>query len=199
MNNIIYTIGHSNHSTEQFIGLLKRHGITAVADVRSHPVSRHNPQFNRESLEKDLKQTGIAYVFLGKELGARSENKNCYVDGKVQYELLSREPLFKEGIERILKGIEKYRIALLCAEKDPLNCHRTFLVGNSLRRLGVEITHILANGELETQLEAEKRLLKQLKMHEENLIESRDDILMKAFAIQSGRIAYKAHTPTAGR
>src|SRR5262245_42911466 len=93
----IYTIGHSNHPLERFIGLLQENNITAVANVRSNPYSRHNPQYNREQLASALRDRGIAYVFVGKELGARSDDPGCYVDGKVQYGRLSQTPLFQAG------------------------------------------------------------------------------------------------------
>lgn len=124
----VLTIGHSNHPIERFIGLLKQDGVTAVADVRSAPFSRHNPQFNKDSLQQSLSEAGIAYIFLGKELGARSNDRSCYEDGRVQYERLARTDLFLDGIERVRKGAEQYRIALMCAEKEPLECHRTLLV-----------------------------------------------------------------------
>src|ERR1700733_4659701 len=93
----IYTLGHSNQSLECFLFLLKEHNIGAVADVRSHPHSRSNPQFNRDELEDELKSHGVAYVFLGKELGARTDDRTCYKDGKVQYDSLARTELFGEG------------------------------------------------------------------------------------------------------
>src|SRR5260370_36793628 len=113
----VYTIGHSTHSTEKLIQLLAGHGVTALADVRSQPYSRINPQFNRESLRTELKTAGIAYVFLGRELGARAEDRGCYIDGQVQYDLLARTPLFQKGLTRIAQGISGHRVALMCAEK----------------------------------------------------------------------------------
>src|SRR5437773_2453789 len=115
----VFTIGHSAHDLEHFTALLVRHNVTAVADVRSMPYSRVNPQFNRETLKQHLLRAGIAYVFLGKELGARSEDPSCYVNGKVQYGLLAETDLFRKGLDRVCVGMHKYRLALMCAEKDP--------------------------------------------------------------------------------
>ena len=84
MTNAVYTIGHSTHSIEKLIELLKQQSISAVSDVRSRPYSRMNPQFNRESLKQALRTANIQYVFLGKELGARSEDRRCYRNGQVQ-------------------------------------------------------------------------------------------------------------------
>src|SRR4051794_8116259 len=98
------TIGHSTHSAARFVELLRQHHVTAVADVRSSPYSRHVPQFNRETLRSMLRENEIHYVFLGKELGARSTDPSCYVDGRVQYGRLATTSEFMEGIARILAG-----------------------------------------------------------------------------------------------
>ncbi len=155
-----FTIGHSNHPIEKFIELLRLHRIDALADVRSAPASRFNPQFNKKPLAASLKQAGIAYVFLGRELGARSEDPTTYENGRVQYRKLAATPLFRSGIERVEQGARKLRVSLMCAEKDPLDCHRTLLVSRALERDHVTVMHILADGTLESQHDAMRRLLK---------------------------------------
>jgi uncharacterized protein (DUF488 family) len=155
----LWTIGHSNHSIETFISLLHQHGVTAVVDVRSHPYSRRLPHFNKAPLQASLNEASIHYVFLGRELGARPEDLSCYLDGKALYERIASTELFSEGIQRLLKGAETYRIALMCAEKDPLTCHRTILICRQLRQFEISITHILGSGEVESHVELEKRLL----------------------------------------
>lgn len=189
---MIYTIGHSTHTIEHFLDLLMEHGITAVCDVRSAPYSRVNPQFNRETLRQSLKDAGVAYVFLGKQLGARSDDPSCYRDGKVQYELLAETRLFREGIKRLLQGSQKYRIALMCAEKDPLHCHRTVLVARNLIHHGIEIRHILANCDVESQEESDERLLKTLKMEPniDDLFRPREELIELAYRKQAHTIAY---------
>lgn len=191
MNGLLYTIGHSTHSIEAFLNLLQLHGITALVDVRSHPYSRYNPQFNREKLQSSLSSLDIAYVFLGKELGARSENPNCYRNGKVQFDLLALEPQFDIGLERVRKGMEKYRIAIVCAEKDPLECHRTILVGRHLNDQGVKLAHILSDGKIEYHCDTEKRLLLMHGLSEGDLFTSRAEMLSDAYGRQSRRIAYE--------
>ena len=156
----LFTIGHSNHSIEAFIALLQQHGVTALADVRSHPYSRYLPHFNQTPLKTALFDAGIRYVFLGRELGARPSDPTCYVDGKALYERIASTELFSQGIQRILKGAETYKIALMCAEKDPITCHRAILVGQHLREFTLDINHILRNGNLETHQHLEERLLK---------------------------------------
>jgi uncharacterized protein (DUF488 family) len=158
MEQTVYTIGHSTHQQEHFLALLLRHEITAVCDVRSKPYSRLNPQFNRELLKQTLKSNRIAYVFLGKELGAQSEDTSCYVGGKVQYDRLAQTELFQQGIQRLKGGMLGHRLAIMCAEKEPLECHRTILVARYLAGLGIEIQHIHATGELESHTDALDRL-----------------------------------------
>lgn len=190
MNSLVYTIGHSTHSTERLINLLVSHRITAVADVRSQPYSRINPQFNRENLQVNLKDAEIAYVFLGRELGARTEDPSCYVRGKVQYDRLARTDLFRQGIQRILTGMNTHQIALLCAEKDPLVCHRTILVGRHLVAQGVSLMHILETGELESYDSAVARLLRQFGIPETDLLRSHTEIVAEAFDRRANEIAY---------
>ena len=155
---MLYTVGHSNHPIDKFLDLLTGNGISAIADVRSQPFSRRFPQFNKERLAASLSACGIAYVFLGQELGARSHDESCYEDGQVQYQRLAATPLFKHGIDRVLTGAGKFRVALMCAEKEPLDCHRTLLISRALEQRGASITHILADGSVETQAQTMTRL-----------------------------------------
>src|SRR5208282_3924400 len=145
----IYTVGHSTNTFDQLVSLLRLHEITAVADVRSQPYSRLNPQFNKEPFKAALKECGLSYVFLGDELGARSPDPNCYINGKVQYELLGQTAAFKIGLERLQTGATKFRVAMMCAEKEPLICHRTILVSRHLHDRGFNVRHILGTGDLE--------------------------------------------------
>lgn len=186
----VLTIGHSTHSAEAFLALLRQHQVEAVADVRSSPFSRFNPQFIRESLEPFLKANGIRYVFLGKELGARTEDESCYDDGRVQYGRLAQTPLFQCGLERVLRGAVKYRVALMCAEKEPLECHRTLLVARALAEGGQPVLHIHANGHLEAHEAAMERLLDMVGLPREDLFRTRQQLLADALARQERRVAY---------
>lgn len=154
----IYTVGYSTHEWADFLSLLKNAKITAVADVRSHPTARLE-QYRRENLSPALRREGIEYVFLGDELGARREEEECYAEGRVDYELVAGLPAFKKGINRLKDGVKQYRIAMLCAEKEPLDCHRGLLIARHLSELGWQINHLLADGSVETHQEAEQRLI----------------------------------------
>jgi uncharacterized protein (DUF488 family) len=154
----VFTIGHSTHPIEAFVELLRRHGVTALADIRSVPRSRFNPQFNREALAQSLEAHGITYVFLGQELGGRPEDPALYLDGKVQYAWVAKTEAFQFGIARVVHGAEEFTLALMCAEKDPAGCHRARLVAPALAREGVVVRHILADGTIESHEELVLRM-----------------------------------------
>ncbi len=147
----IFTIGHSNHPLGHFLALLGRHGITALADVRSAPYSRFNPHFNRETLAGSLRDSGIAYVFLGAELGGKRPG--------VSYRDIAAGEEFKSGLARLREGAKQYRVAFMCAEREPLDCHRTLLVARHLKSSDLAIRHILADGTLEAHGATERRLV----------------------------------------
>jgi len=184
----IFTIGHSTHPIDAFIALLRQHGVTALADVRSAPYSRFNPQFNKDALVRELKVHGIKYVFLGRELGARTDDRSCYENGRVQYRRLALTELFRDGIERVLTGASKHRIALVCAEKEPLDCHRTLLVARALDEQGVEVRHILADGLLEPHRDTLERLLKIMGLAKDELFRSGEERIAEALKRQEVKV-----------
>lgn len=190
MKNIIFTIGHSTHSIEKFIELLKLHEINAIADVRSSPFSKMNPQFNREELKESMRDVGINYVFLGKELGARSNDPNCYINNKVQYEKIEKTDLFKSGINRVIEGSYLYRAALMCAEKEPLDCHRTILISRNLIKHGLDVKHVLADGSFESHEEVIERLMESFDIARDDMFLSNDEIQDIAYKKQAEKIAY---------
>lgn len=191
---LILTVGHSNHPFERFVELLQINVVDAVADVRSAPYSRFNPAYNRETLRADLKRHGIDYVFLGRELGARSEDPDCYRDGRVRYELLARTSSFHKGLERVLTGAKSRRVALMCAEKEPLACHRTILVARALTERGAKIGHILADGSMEDHEDTMERLLVVHGLTSSDLFKSRAELIDEACLLQERRIAYATDT-----
>ncbi len=199
----LFTIGHSNHTIEGFISLLQQHGVTALVDVRSHPYSRFLSHFKRKELQEALSTEKIDYLFLGQELGARPNNPHCYVMGKAVYEKIAATETFQKGIQKVLKKLEKHRIALMCAEKDPLTCHRAILVCQHLRHSNLQINHILKDGDLESHFDLEDRMLKkhgfivkgqpiQLSLFDNELskLPSREECLEKVYKLQGDEIAY---------
>ena len=186
----VLTIGHSNHTMEQFVQLLAANSVNAVADVRSSPYSQMHIQFNRETLAAALKDRGILYSFLGKELGGRPDDKSCYENGRVRYGKLAATPLFRSGLHRIISGARNFRIALVCAEREPLECHRTLLVAPELESAGVRVIHVHADGSTETHSDAMSRLLELHGLSDRDLFRSRPEMIEEACFRQQERFAF---------
>jgi uncharacterized protein (DUF488 family) len=187
----ILTIGHSRHSLERFIALLEKAGVTGVADVRSAPVSRFSPYFNKAALAASLAARGIAYEFCGKELGGRPDRAELYTKGVADYEKMAAAPEFRASLTRLMQVAEQYRFAAMCSEANPLDCHRCLLVGRALVEAGVEVGHILASGAVMPHAEAEDRLLQLAKLAEAGLLlSSRDERLAEAYRARAGKVAY---------
>ena len=194
----IFTIGHSNHPSETFLDLLHEHRIDVVADVRSSPYSRYNPHFNHQSLNDALENSGIDYVFLGGELGGRPMDRSCYdADGRVQFERLANTDQFDDGIRRVIWVSDERRVALMCSEKEPLNCHRTLLIAKVLEERGVPVTHILADGSLETHEATMNRLLDGFKLpHHGDMFRTRREVIADAIVRQVSKVGYVDSTTT---
>jgi uncharacterized protein (DUF488 family) len=154
---MIFSIGHSNHALGTFLSLLQQADIALVADVRSKPASRFCPQYNREVLEKSLKEAGIGYLFLGDALGGKPQDKNLWQGDRPDYAKVRASENFARGIAALLDAAKTQRVAMLCAERDPKDCHRFRLIGRSLTDMGVQVRHILMSGAVETQQEVEWR------------------------------------------
>jgi len=185
----LYTIGHSNLSLEEFIDILHRYDIQVIVDVRSHPYSRYLPHFSKKLLEQELIKHHIKYIFLGEQLGARPNNPDCYVNGKVVYAKIAATLSFTQGIEQLLKLANSAKTAIMCAEKDPINCHRSILICQHLKNNPeLEIIHILRDGNSETHQSLERRLLKCLQL---NLFSYHEDLIKQAYQNQGEKIAYK--------
>jgi uncharacterized protein (DUF488 family) len=187
---LVFTIGHSNHDWATFISFLRTWEIDAVADVRSSPFSRRAPQYIGENLKKGLRKQGIRYVFLGVELGGRSPDPADYDNGRVVYDRVARSERFLRGLARVQEGMKNHRLVLLCAERDPLECHRTLLICRHLRHPALAIRHILPNGAIEKHDETERRLLRLTGVHNHDIFVTHDQQLERAYEIQSNRVAY---------
>ena len=186
----VFTIGHSTHSYEHFLSLLRASGITAVADVRTTPFSRHFSHFNEGALRSELKLDGISYVFLGKELGGRPSGRSFYCDGVADYEKMAKTQMFASGIRRVIEGAKKFRIALMCSEHDPLDCHRCLLVGRSLREEGVKLIHILGDSSLVSHEAIEEKLLNLAGRSSDDLLMTASERLSAAYRDRSLKVAY---------
>ncbi len=153
------TIGHSNLPADQFLSRLKAHGVTAIADVRSVPFSRRFPWFSSRTLSERLQSKGIAYVTMGDALGGRPTSPALYCDGIADYEAMAGTAEFRAGLDRVMAAMMRYRVCLMCAEREPLDCHRCLLVGRAITSRGYSIGHILGDGSIEPHSATEERLL----------------------------------------
>ena len=156
----ILTIGHSNHALATFLDLIEGARVSVIADVRSRPVSRFVPHFNRKPLEAALAEHGISYLFLGRELGGRPDDPALLDAGKPNYAAMARTPDFAAGLTRVIEASTKERVALLCAERDPIDCHRFRLIARELNARQAGVAHILSTGEIEPHAETERRARK---------------------------------------
>jgi hypothetical protein len=195
--NSLFTIGHSNLEIADFLAVLAAHGVRTLCDVRSRPASFRFPQFNRESLESGLASAGIRYEFFGESLGGRPADPRVYhEDGLVDYASRRRAADFAEGIDRALALSRTNATALMCAEEDPLECHRFLMICPALLERGVTPVHIRRGGALESQSDAEDRLLV---LHGFDDVTStslfasgREDALRDALVLQSKDFAFRA-------
>jgi len=192
----VLTIGHSIHAWDGFLAILRSKGVTAIADVRSAPYSRYAPQFNRDALAASLQAADIAYVPLGKELGGRPADQALFSDGVADYERMAATPRFAAGLDRIVSGAARYRIAVMCSEQDPLDCHRCLLVGRRLRERGVNVRHILADGTIESHHAIERQLLAMTRMSDDDLFMDSAQRLSQAYRERSRRVAFVEQAAT---
>ena len=196
----VFTIGHSNHSSETFLDLLRKHEVDEVVDVRSSPASRHYPQFNHGVLSDMLERAGIGYVFLGGELGGRPADRSCYdEDGRVSYARLAETDLFDDGIGRVVRAADERRVALMCSEKEPLDCHRTLLLAGALEERGVAVEHILADGSAEKHGDTLNRLIDTFKLPRNgDMFRSRDEVIAEALDRRARKVAFVAEASPGG-
>jgi uncharacterized protein (DUF488 family) len=154
----LFTIGHSNHAIDLFLDLVRRHEIETVADVRSRPYSRFVPHYRKETLARTLAEADIGYLYLGRELGGRPPSGDVAVPVP-DYASRTQVPAFRTGIDRLMSAMTRQPVALLCRERDPLDCHRFHLICRHLRATVSDIRHVLPDGSIEPQAVTERRLL----------------------------------------
>lgn len=201
----IYTVGHSNHEMDYFLELINHFGITCIVDVRSVAASAYNPQFNGTNLAGFLKSENIIYMHFAEEFGARHNDPELLdEEGKVDFEKVRKSYNFKKGVERLWKGVEKgFKIALMCSEGEPFDCHRFSMVTVALKAEGFDIYHILKDKTLQTNQELEQRLLKKYdkKIPKPNIFETQinpEQQLKVAYRLRNKEIAYSPYGKDTG-
>lgn len=193
----IYTIGYSSFKIEDFVQTLKNNNITCVIDVRSNPFSEYFQDYNKDILEKKLKKENIMYRNYKKEFGARQEDPSFYPKGYLDFDLFTKSEQFNEGLLKIAKGIEMgFSFVLMCAEKDPITCHRNIMVAKAFKERGYNIKHILFDGSIESQDDIEKRMIKeyfpernQMALFDEN--KSDEDLIKASYNKKNEEIGYR--------
>ncbi len=195
----VLTIGHSTLPYERFLALLRQASVTAIADVRTAPFSRHFPHFNRDSLRNELRLDDVAYVFLGEELGGRPKGERFFCNGVADYEKMAKTDIFARGLKRVIEGAKKYRIAMMCSEHDPLDCHRCLLVGRALQEWGVTVRHILGSGEIVDHRQVEDKLMEMSGKSDIDLFEPPAKRLAAAYRDRAMKVAFSERTDNARR
>lgn len=161
MSNTLYTIGYSGYATKDFLFELKTHGVNAVIDVRSTPFSEYFKDYDKPNLERILNPNRIYYRSYASQFGARQTNPNYFnTNGILDFEKYSRTQVFKLAVDLLLTSMDQgYAFALMCAEKDPMTCHRSILIGRAFQSAGCQVVHLMPGGLSETQSELEERLV----------------------------------------
>ena len=191
-----FTVGHSNLDFLQFVKLLQDRSVDLLIDVRSQPRSGRFPQFSQPGFDKMLQDAGIGYLFLGEELGGRPEDADAYRQtGVVDYRARRKSYAFHAGVERVWNELQRASCALLCAEEDPLECHRFLMICPELVRMGIRPFHIRKGSKIESQEDAENRLLGAHGfggVAADTLFpQSQTDALEEAYDLQAGKFAYR--------
>jgi uncharacterized protein (DUF488 family) len=190
----LYTLGYSGLEIDGFLALVADHKIDVICDVRSTPYSTYKPDFTRAAFKRHLNAADVKYVFLGDKLGARPNDRSCYVDGQAIYDKIAQTAPFKEGMARVRKGVETLNLALVCSERDPIECHRTILVVDRLIDLRASTTHIHTDGSAETQEAFDARLVEKHGLTPPPLLREPGDwnrAVVEAYEKQSAAIAYR--------
>jgi uncharacterized protein (DUF488 family) len=188
----LFSIGHSNIPAERFLSMLSDAGVNAIADVRSTPFSRFFPWFSAKNLAPLLAHQGVLYLPYGEPLGGRPRNPSLYCDGVADYDAMARQPEFEAGLERLRADAMRCRVCLMCAEREPLDCHRCLLVARSLAERGLAIGHILHDSTIEPHRVTEQRLLELDGQPEDLFTAGQRGRLAAAYRRRARAVAYRA-------
>jgi uncharacterized protein (DUF488 family) len=188
----LFSIGHSNIPAERFVALLRDAGVDAVADVRSTPFSRRFPWFSGKALAATLKQHDMAYLPYGEGLGGRPADASLYRDGVADYEAMAQRPEFLAALDRLIADAARHRVCLMCAEREPLDCHRCLLVTRALAERGLAVGHILHDGTVEPHTATEQRLLTLCQQADDLFVTGQRERLAAAYRHRARAVAYRA-------
>lgn len=189
----LYTIGYAAFSPDEFVRCLREYAIGAVVDVRAEPAVSHFPAYRYPAVKNLLAENRIYYLHLGRELGARPAPAALYTNGRADFAKIAAWPPFREALGRVREGLKQFPVCLMCAQKDPLNCHRSILISRYFADLypEIDILHILPSGETESETELRERLLKLRKLDQPSLIGGPEERLAEAWALREREIAWE--------
>ncbi len=187
----LFSIGHSNTPADRFVALIRNAGVTAVADVRSTPLSRFFPWFSRKPLEQRLAAEGMRYHWYGDTLGGRPRDRSLYRDGAADYEAMARTPEFQHGLGRLQDDIRQHRVCLMCAEREPLDCHRCLLISRALGERGLAVGHILHDGTIEPHAATEQRLIDWAATEDDLFVTGQGQRLAAAYRRRARAVAFR--------
>jgi uncharacterized protein (DUF488 family) len=194
----LFSIGHSNIPAERFVAMLRSAGVNAVADVRSTPASRRFPWFSRNNLAPRLQGDDVIYMQFGDSLGGRPRDPDLYRDGVADYEAMARRPEFCAGLERLLAVATQHRVCMMCAEREPLDCHRCLLVSRAIAERGFDVGHILHDGTIEPHTATEQRLLAASASDTDLFVTGQNERLAAAYRRRCRAVAYRATSGSKG-
>lgn len=194
----LLTIGHSNMAADRFIAQLRGAGANAVADVRTTPASRFCPWFSGKNLAARLQQDSMSYLAFSGALGGRPRDPALYRDGIADYEAMAKRPEFHAALDRLLELAARHRVCVMCAEREPLDCHRCLLVARALAERGRSVGHILHDGNIEPHAVTEQRLISQNDGSGNLFGSGQDDQLAAAYRRRARAVAYRAKANAKG-
>jgi uncharacterized protein (DUF488 family) len=196
----LFSIGHSNVPAERFLAMLQNAGVNAVADVRTVPFSRRFPWFSEKTLAASLSAAAVGYAAMGDALGGRPRDDSLYRDGVADYEAMAAQPDYHAGLGRLLDAAARSRVCVMCAEREPLDCHRCLLVARSLAERGLAVGHILHDGSIEPHAATEQRLLALGGQSDEQgcdlFASGQRERLAAAYRCRARAVAFRPKTPT---
>lgn len=194
----VFSIGHSNVTADRFITLLRSAKVNAIADVRSTPFSRFCPWFSSKNLASRLHAEHILYLPYGDTLGGRPRDLGLYTDGVADYEAMAQRREFQSGIERVMQEATRARVCLMCAEREPLDCHRCLLLARVLAERGLVIGHILHDGTIEPHVATEERLLADSGGECDLFVAGQKERLAAAYRRRARAVAFRAKAGAKG-
>jgi uncharacterized protein (DUF488 family) len=194
----LFSIGHSNIPADRFIALLRAAGADAIADVRSTPYSRFFPWFSSKKLQALLAKEDMVYLSYGETLGGRPRDPSLYRAGVADYEAMARQPEFRDSLDRLQSDATARRVCLMCAEREPLDCHRCLLVARALAERGLAVGHILHDGAIEAHAATEQRLVTWAAAETDLFATGQSERLAAAYRSRARAVGYRANPGSKG-